>query len=162
VDVVIGRHATNGPGGWLAYTWAHTRHQDRLTGERFDGDFDQRHTLNLFVQQRLSYRMNASAKLRVGSSFPIVGYFDGVAEDMRLSTERNRVRIPAYSRLDLRLSRTFTFVRSRLTLFVEVMNATGHDNYGPADGSIRNTLQAVNYVEQLIPRLPSAGILWEF
>jgi len=162
VDVVIGRHSTSGPGGWLAYTWAHTKHRDRLTGEAFDGDFDQRHTLNLFVQQRLSYRMNASAKLRVGSSFPIVGYFDGIAENLRLASDRNRVRIPTYARLDLRLSRTFTFVRSRLTLFVEVMNATGHDNFGPADGSIRSTLQAVNYLERLIPRLPSAGLLWEF
>ena len=42
------------------------------------------------------------------------------------------------------------------------MNATAHDNFGPSDGSIRSTLQAVNYVEGLIPRVPSAGILLEF
>ena len=162
VDVVLGRHADQGPSGWIAYTWAHTRHDDRVTGERFDGDFDQRHTLNLFVQQRFSYRMNASAKLRVGSSFPIVGYFRGTPTDMFLATTRNTVRLPAYSRLDLRLSRTFTYVRSRLTLFLEVMNATGHRNFGPADGSIRTSLQAVNYVERLIPRVPSAGLLVEF
>ncbi len=162
VDVVIGRHAPAGPGGWIAYTWAHTRHRDTVTGEQFDGDFDQRHTLNVFLQQRLSYRMNASAKLRLGSSFPIVGYFSGVASDLRLAGERNDVRVPRYSRLDLRVSRTFTFVRTRLTLFVEVMNATGHANFGPSDGSIRSNLQAVNYVEHLIPRVPSAGILLEF
>jgi hypothetical protein len=162
VDLVVGRHATSGPGGWIAYTWAHTRHRDRLTDEAFDGDFDQRHTLNLFVQQRLSYRMNASVKLRLGSSFPIVGYFDGVPTDLRLAASRNEVRVPTYARLDLRFSRTFTFVRNRLTLFVEIMNATGHENFGPSDGSIRSSLQAVNYVESLIPRVPSAGILLEF
>jgi hypothetical protein len=42
------------------------------------------------------------------------------------------------------------------------MNATGHRNFGPADGSIRTSFQAVNYVERLIPRVPSAGILVEF
>jgi outer membrane receptor protein involved in Fe transport len=162
VDLVVGRHATSGPGGWIAYTWAHTRHRDRLTNEAFDGDFDQRHTLNLFVQQRLSYRMNASVKLRLGSSFPIVGYFDGVPTDLRLAASRNEVRVPTYARLDLRFSRTFTFVRNRLTLFVEIMNATGHENFGPSDVSIRSSLQAVNYVESLIPRVPSAGILLEF
>lgn len=162
VDVVIGRQSTSGPEGWVAYTWARTRHVDRLTGEAFSGDFDQRHTLNLFVQQRLSYRMNASAKFRVGSSFPVVGYFTGTPTDMRLAATRNDVRLPVYARLDLRLSRTFTFVRHRLTLFIEVMNATGHRNFGPADGSIRSSLQAINYVERLIPRVPSAGILLEF
>jgi hypothetical protein len=162
VDVVIGRQASSGPTGWIAYTWAHTRHTDSLTGERFDGDFDQRHTLNLFVQHRFSHRMNASAKLRLGSSFPIVGYFAGTADTLRLAATRNDVRLPEYSRLDLRLSRTFTYARSRLTLFLEVMNAAGHDNFGPADGSIRSSLQAVNYVERLIPRVPSAGLLLEF
>lgn len=162
VDLVIGRQSTSGPEGWVAYTWARTRHVDRVTGETFSGDFDQRHTLNLFVQHRLSYRMNASAKLRVGSSFPVVGYFTGTPTDMRLAATRNDVRLPVYSRLDLRLSRTFTFVRHRLTLFIEVMNAAGHRNFGPADGSIRSSLQAVNYVERLIPRVPSAGILLEF
>ncbi len=63
--------------GWVSYTYAHTRYHDRITGEDFDGDFDQRHTLNLFLQERLSYRMAISAKLRVGSNFPLVGYFQG-------------------------------------------------------------------------------------
>jgi hypothetical protein len=106
--------------------------------------------------------MNASAKLRLGSSFPIVGYFAGTADTLRLAATRNEVRLPEYARLDLRLSRTFTYPRSRLTLFLEVMNAAGHDNFGPADGSIRSSLQAVNYVERLIPRVPSAGLLLEF
>lgn len=162
VDLVLGRQSTSGPEGWVAYTWARTRHVDGMTGEAFDGDFDQRHTLNVFVQQRLSYRMNASVKFRHGSNFPVVGYFTGTPANMHLAAERNAVRLPVYSRLDLRLSRTFTFVRQRLTLFMEVMNATGHDNFGPADGSIRSSLQAVNYVERLIPRVPSAGILLEF
>ena len=73
------RRATSGLTGWVGYTWAHTRYHDVVTGETFDGDFDQRHTLNLFAQQRLSYRLTVSAKLRVGSNFPIVGYFDGTA-----------------------------------------------------------------------------------
>ena len=132
----------------------------RLIG--FGGDFDQRHTLNLFIQQRFSYRMNASAKLRLGSSFPIVGYFTGTPMDLFLGADRNAVRVPSYSRLDLRLSRTFTYDRSRMTLFLEVMNAAGHRNFGQADGSIRSSLQAVNFVERLIPRVPSAGILLEF
>jgi hypothetical protein len=161
-EIVLERRAERGPSGWLAYAWAHTEHEDQVTGERFDGDYDQRHTVNAVVQQRLSYRLRVMAKLRYGSNFPIVGYYGGTHEALVLGTERNRVRLPAYVRLDFSGSRTFTFSRSRLTLFIEVMNATGRDNYGPSDGSIRTNLSAVNFTEKLIPLVPSAGMLIEF
>ena len=144
------RHvARRGPGGRApratggrpagSATPGHTRDITiRLTGESFDGDNDQRHTFNVFVQQRLSYRLKVSAKFRYGSNFPIVGYFDGDDDDLRLGSMRNTVRLPDYARLDLSGSRTFTFTRSRLTLFVEVMNVTGRENFGPADGAIRS------------------------
>ncbi len=135
VDLVLERRTERGPSGWFGYTWAHTRHADRGSGETFDGDFDQRHTVNVYVQQRLSYRLRVSAKFRYGSNFPIVGYFEGTNDALRLSALRNQVRLPAYARLDLGGSRTFAFTSSRLTLFVEVMNVTKRDNYGPSDGA---------------------------
>lgn len=162
VDVAFERRSERGPTGWVAYTWAHTRYEDRLAGETFDGDFDQRHTLNVFVQQHLSYRLKVSAKFRYGSNFPIVGYYTGSNDDLRLASTRNDVRLPPYARLDLSGSRTFTFTRSRLTLFVEIVNATGRRNFGPADGFIRSTGQAIGFSERLIPFLPSAGMLVEF
>jgi hypothetical protein len=161
-DVVVERREGTGPTGWFSYSWARTRHHDRSTGERFDADFDQRHTLNTFVEQRLSYRMKASAKLRYGSNFPLVGYFEGTTDDLRLASTRNQVRLPPYLRVDLSGSRTFTFERSRLTVFVELINVTGRRNYGPAGGSIRANLDAEDYVQRLIPFVPSAGLLVEF
>jgi hypothetical protein len=162
VDLVLMRRAASGLTGWASYTWSHARYRDGRTGERFDADFDQRHTVNVFAQQRLSYRLLASAKLRVGSNVPLVGYFSRTGETLRLAVDRNRVRLPRYARLDLRVTRTFTFDRRRLTLFVEVMNALGRENVGQADGSIRATLEAVGFAERLIPRVPSAGLLMEF
>ena len=163
VDLILRHWSSAGVNGWMGYTWAHTRHHDTTTGEEFDGDFDQRHTLNAFVQVRLSYRMMAGAKLRVGSNFPIAGYFEARGNDtLWLSSMRNDVRLPTYARLDLRGSRTFTMGRGRLTLFVEIMNALGRRNVGQADGTIRPNLEAVGYVEKLIPFVPSAGVLIEF
>ena len=163
VDLLFGRRAASGLTGWISYTYAHTRYHDRITGEDFDGDFDQRHTLNLFVQERLSYRMAISAKLRVGSNFPLVGYFQGSPDALRLGAERNEVRLPTYARLDLRGNRTFTFDRRRLTLFIEVVNATNRTNLGQAPGFISGSaFTAVNYTQKLLPFLPSIGILMEF
>jgi len=72
------------------------------------------------------------------------------------------VRLPVYARLDVRANRTFTFKRSRMTLFVEVMNLIGRDNLRQTDGSIRLNLDAVGFVDRLLPRVPSAGLLFEF
>jgi hypothetical protein len=162
VDLVFERRAASGPAGWVGYTFARTRYRDAVTNETFPGDFDQRHTINAFVQQRVSYRMDVSAKLRVGSNFPVVGYFAGSPENLQLSSLRNQVRLPTYARLDLRADRTFTFDRRRLTLFVEVMNALGRQNLRRSDGSITTAGLVSGFVEREIPFVPSAGILIEF
>jgi hypothetical protein len=162
VEVTVARKSGRGPVGWISYSWTRTSYDDRVTGEHFAGDFDQRHTLNVFVQQRLSYRMTFSGKIRVGSNFPIVGYFEGEPADMFLSDSRNNVRLPVYARVDIRVNRTFTFDRHRLTLFVEVMNLLGRENLRQSDGSVRANLQATGWTDRLLPRVPSAGILFEF
>lgn len=162
VDVLLQRRAVRGLTGWIAYTWAHTTHDDVVTGERFDGDFDQRHTINVFLMQRLSFRSAASAKLRLGSNVPLVGYFSGTTAALRIADTRNQVRLPWYVRLDLRANRTFTFSRRRLTLFAEVINVLGRRNLGQADGFSRTNFEALFYTEKLIPRIPSAGFLIEF
>jgi hypothetical protein len=163
VDLLVSRRSAAGPNGWIGYTWSRTRYRDRATGEAFDGDFDQRHTLNVFVQQRLSDRLSLTGKFRLGSNFPIAGYFSGSASELSLGSVRNQVRLPLYSRLDLRVNRTFMFNRSRLTLFAEVMNVLDRDNGRQSAGSIDSvTLRATGYLERLLPRVPSAGLLFEF
>jgi hypothetical protein len=162
VDLVLRRHAPARLAGWVGYTWARARVRDRATGERFDADFDQRHTLNVVLTERLSYRSAIGMKLRVGSNTPLIGYFESSPDGLRLSSLRNRVRLPTYARLDARATRTFTFSRRRLTLFVEVMNVLDHENIGPADPFVRASLQVIGFAERLIPRVPSAGFVVEF
>ena len=94
VDLVLRRHAPARLAGWVGYTWARARVRDRTTGERFDADFDQRHTLNVVLTERLSYRSAIGMKLRVGSNTPLIGYFESSPDGLRLSSLRNRVRLP--------------------------------------------------------------------
>lgn len=166
VDVVLQRYASPGAAGltgWIAYTWAHTRYEDRVSLETFDGDHDQRHTINVFLQQRLSWRSAVNAKLRLGSNAPVVGYFTGDTARLFSGDTRNAVRLPWYVRLDLRANRSFAIKGRRLTLFAEVVNALGRRNLGQADGFIRlPSREAVVYTEKLIPRIPSVGFLIEF
>lgn len=167
VEVTLERRAVNGLNGWLSYTWNDSRYDDPARGghaaESFPSDFDQRHTVNAYVAYRWSGRTSLSARMRYGSNFPIVGYVGQDANGYFLGTERNGIRLPAYARLDLHADRTFTYRKSRLTLFVEVVNAMNRDNYRPNGFGVNLTTRRVfEPIESLFPLLPVAGVMIEF
>jgi len=163
MEVLMQRSTPNGLSGWFSYALSDTRYTDRRTGEQFSGDFDQRHTINAYARYRFSNRLSVAGRFRHGSNFPLAGYFEERDGRYFVSDQRNTTRLPVYARLDLRASRTFDFTRRRLTLFVEVLNVLNRTNYGPADGSIRRpSNEAVGYLRDLFPIIPSAGILIEF
>ncbi len=162
VEVALRRTGGQGLIGWVAYAYGTVRSTDRLTGETYWADFDQRHQLNVHLSQRLGARTNASGRFRFGSNMPVTGYFAGNSDALALAPTRNNVRLPVYARLDLRLNRTYNYRTRRLTLFTEVLNVLGRRNVGRTDGAIRSTGQIAGFVETLFPRLPSAGLRIEF
>jgi hypothetical protein len=166
-EITLERRAVNGLNGWLSYTWNDSRYDDsRRAGhlaESFASDYDQRHTVNAYVAYRWSGRTSLSARMRYGSNFPILGYVAQDTNGYLLSHQRNGIRLPAYSRLDLHADRTFTYRKSRLTLFLEVVNALNRDNFRPNSPSINiNTRRVFDPTESLFPLLPVAGLLIEF
>ena len=167
VEITLVRKSVNGLNGWLSYAWSDSRLEGVAIGnpvpEQFAADFDQRHTVNAYVSYRWSGRTSLSARMRYGSNFPITGYINQVADGYTLSDQRNTTRLPAYSRLDLRADRTFTYRKSRLTLFLEVVNAMNRDNFRPNSPFYNlNTRRVFEPTEELFPLLPVAGILIEF
>lgn len=171
VELVAERRAGSGVNGWVSYAWGRAENTDRgerLTGrvapESFAGDWDQRHTLNVNVGYRWSERSSISARYRYGSNFPLQGYFAPLDADRHtLTSARNVARLPAYSRLDVRADRAFTYRRSRLTLFAEVVNVLGRANYRTQGAALNPiTGEVLGLLEKLFPRLPSAGVLIEF
>jgi hypothetical protein len=163
IEWLVQRRHPNGLSGWASYSFGRLRQTDQSTGETFWGDFDQRHTFNVYAQQRLSDRLSVSGRFRLGSNFPVTGYLAEGHGGLVLTDQRNGARLPVYSRLDLRVNRTFNFASKRLTLFVEVLNVYNRDNYGPTDYSIRVPgFEVHDAVQTLFPILPSAGFLLEF
>jgi hypothetical protein len=162
VEFMIRRTAPAGLVGWVSYAYGHTKNTDRATGEQYWGDFDQRHLLNVHASYRFGSRTNASARLRMGSNMPIPGYLAHANGFLTLGPTRNDVRLPTYSRLDLRLSRTFNYTKRRLTLYVEVLNVLNRENVGPTNGGVLRDGQVVGFVEELFPLLPLAGFRIEF
>ena len=162
-ELLVQRSATSGLSGWLSYAYGRNRYEDQVSGESYWGDLDQRHTLNAYVFYRFSHRFSVSAKYRMGSNFPIPGYYSRRGEQYFVSEQRNALRLPSYARLDLRANRTFDWSRKRLTLFAEVINVLNKENVRFNPPRITTATQQVTRLfDSLVPVVPSAGILLEF
>jgi hypothetical protein len=165
LDLVVEHRSQTGLSGWLSYSLGFSRYHDTTTGESFAGDEDQRHTVNLYGEYRVSDRTSVNARFRYGSNVPVTGYWREENGQYFLSDERNEVRVPAYSRLDVRVNRTFTWTRTRLTLYVEATNVLDRENVrslGTVDFSGLPPYQAAPLFERLTPFIPALGARFEF
>src|SRR5436305_13185460 len=102
----------------------------------------------------------------MGSNFPTVGYWnerDGAYFAADVAAGRNTLRVPAYSRLDARANRTFTWDRKRLTLFLEAINVYNRRNERSAAAAVdRRTFVATGLYEKMVPLIPAVGVVLEF
>jgi hypothetical protein len=162
VEVLAQRRSATGLSGWVSYAYSRTRYDDIATVETFAGDFDQRHTFNAYAQYRVSPVTSLSAKLRVGSNFPVPGYLERRNGDLFVGAARNLVRLPRYARLDLRANRAFNFDTRRLTLFVEIVNVLGRANSASDTQHVLPDGRVGGATQSLFPFLPTAGILVDF
>jgi hypothetical protein len=157
------RSAGGGLAAWAAYAYGKTRYTDPGRREWFWGDFDQRHALTLFGRYPLGPRASMGATFRAGTNFPIPGYLAAGPRGLVVGAERNRVRLPAYARLDVRADREFERFGRRVTIFGEVLNLLDRPNAGLTGGSINTaTGEATGFTDALFRRRVSAGVVVEF
>jgi hypothetical protein len=174
-EVVVRRDAADGFSGWAGYAFSRLRYTDTRTGERFWGDADQRHTLSLYGNYRLSSRASVSTRYRYGSNYPMTGYIgepssaqgqppvvDGRPLFYGLAPERNTLRLPAYSRLDVRADRAFNWSGRRLVVFVDVANVLNRTNRRNASYFVDRAGRVFETTESLMPIVPSGGLVIEF
>jgi hypothetical protein len=163
-EVFMQRRSANRLAGWISYSYMVAKRRDLVTGETYNSDFDQRHTVNLYGSYRFSESWNLSVKARLGSGFPYPGYLEKRGEDFYLTTVRNQERLPFYSRVDFRCSKAFYFKRGKLSLYVEVLNVSNRGNWRFDRISSVNaaTLKVSMTRDSLLPILPTAGFMLEF
>jgi hypothetical protein len=175
-EIVLRRDASDGLSGWIGYAYGRLRYTDSVTGESFWADADQRHTLSMYANYRLSSRSSVSSRYRYGSNYPMLGYIgepspslgpppiiDGRPGFFGITNERNTLRLPAYSRLDVRADRAFNWSGRRLVLFVDVANVLNHTNLrNNASYFIDRGGRVFGTTESLMPIVPSGGFVIEF
>ena len=160
IELLVEHRPESGLAGWAAYSYGRARQTDVERGETFPADFDQRHAVTLSGQYRLSSRTSVGATFRAGSPLPLAGYFASRDGALFMAEQRNRVRLPAYARIDVRGDRRFRAAGRNITLFAEVLNLLDRRNLGPGAGHVhRSGGEAVGFTTPLIPRLATAGVV---
>jgi outer membrane receptor protein involved in Fe transport len=162
IELFVERHSVNKLSGWVSYGYGKARYRDAATNLSFDGDFDQRHTFNVYGTYRLKPTLNISSKYRYGSNFPLPAFLLVQGGSATLSSQRNQSRPPAYSRLDVRANQAFHFDHWKLTLYGEVLNILGRKNirYTKDMDTVNRGLSFDQ--ETMFPLLPIAGVRVEF
>ncbi|MEO8367976.1 MAG: carboxypeptidase regulatory-like domain-containing protein [Candidatus Solibacter sp.] len=163
VQLFLQRSSANRATGWISYAFGRTGMRDGVTRDHFPSDYDQRHTVNVYGGYRLKPTVNLSTKISYGSGFPIAGYFQQVGTLYYLTNIRNGLRMQSYLRSDVRVNKSWTKDKWKLTLFGEVINLTNCKNYifDSFNGYNAKTFQAFMTLDTTFPILPSAGIVFE-
>lgn len=164
IELTFQRRSANRLSGWVSYSYARTKFRERLSGLSFVSDSDQRHTVNTYGSYRLTETFNLSGQWRYGSGIPIPGFFSTQGTDLFLAGERNTLRLPAYSRVDLRANKAFLFEKWKLTLSAEVWNVLNHKNlrYPIIEGFNATTGRVFRHFGDTMPVLPALGVAIEF
>jgi len=172
-EVVVRRDSPTGLSGWVGYAYARLRYDRPAGAESFWANADQRHTVSVYGNYRVTSRTSVSVRYRYGSNFPITGYLTtsaGAPIDSetnqpayyQLTDVRNSIRLPAYSRIDARAEHAFQWGSRRLVLFVEAANLQNRKNLRNTPYSIDRSGRAFGVTETMMPIVPSAGFVVEF
>jgi len=159
IEFILQRRSANRLSGWISYAYGYSRFSDPADELSFWGNYDQRHTVNVYGSYRISKTINLSGKYRFGTNFPVPGFYSSEGRTVTLVEQRNQLRLPLYSRLDLRLSKAIYMQRRKLTLYTEVGNIFNRGNRGC---QVHAIIQVIPSCDSEFPILPSAGLTLEF
>ena len=172
--------------GWIGYAWARA---DRVRGDiSRPFQFDQRHTVDVVLDYRVASWFDIGVRFKYGSNFPYTAAIGltprivtvtqngkqekmievdaggNVIFDVDRDGEANKFRaqLPAYHRLDVRLTAKAAFWEMNWTFYLDVINVYNHQNvlnynYYQGDGY---TLQ--RRAIGMLPIIPTLGFSAKF
>ncbi len=169
--VELGYAAGRGAASWrLAYTWS--RAVETIDGRQVPRAIDQRNAVNAGIGYRTTNGWSFDAAWTYHSGWPTTAVWarDVVADDGTVRFEPvlgplRDERLPAYHRLDLRVSRAWEAGSGRLSAFVDLQNVYDRENRrGQADFRfVSDATEAVHLDSRATTWggfLPSFGLRW--
>ncbi len=156
---------------WSA-SYALASARDREDGVELNRPLEQRHTLYVDYSLAPSPAWRLSWSWQYHSGWPVTDATFTADTLGNGNVYINRVfgsyyadRLPAYHRMDVRVTRGFTLKHGRLAVFLDIFNLYNHENPQAYNYSVNyrpGGLRVNRSIEPLLPRLPTLGATWEF
>ncbi len=146
--------------GWLSYGYLIARENDR-TDDRgyYPRSRDQRHTVSMIMDWRLTPNWQLFSSISYGSGFPYTPFQLDTDELRFRPGPRNADYLPSYSRVDIRISRDWELSRIHVKAFFEIINLLNHDNVFTYDHYSINELGILDkQPKRLLPTVPNIGL----
>ena len=184
------RALTDRLSGWASYTWG--RATQNAYGVEKPFDYDRRHALSVVSTYNLSRRLDVATTFRAASGFPatnpigvrvaaddapdgsgrLVPAVDDAGRpiwtvDFGDVSNLSRGRLPAYARLDLRVTFKPRNPSGRWQLYVDVLNLLNRKNVSTLEPDLvydpTSDRPQITYTSDSgLPRLPSVGVRYRF
>ena len=172
--------------GWVSYAWS--RATLTRNGITTPFRFDQRHAVNVVIDLRLSSWFSAGIRWKYGSNFPFTepvgvtprivttvvnGMEKKVVEtdgrgrvifdvDRGDDTHRYQASLPAYHRLDLRLTANAGYWGLDWDFYLDVINVYNHRNILSYSYYVNEDMTLGRTATSMIPILPTLGVSVRF
>jgi hypothetical protein len=164
VELMVRKELSRRLWGWLTYTLSRSERKDHPDQPWHRFQFDQPHLINLVASYYLPRGFQAGVRWRYASGnvyTPVVGsFYDSNTDNyIPISGQPFSARLGAFSELDLRVDKVFTFDRWRLSLYLEVINAYNATN---PEAQVYNFDFTVPRPVSGLPLLPVLGVRGDF
>ncbi len=172
--------------GWISYALARADYVVR--GVEMPFRYDQRHTVNVVLDYRVSSWLEAGVRWKYGSNFPYtapIGITPRIIEvthngtvtpvietdekgnvvfDVNRGGDANmfQARLPAYHRLDVRLTAFAAFWGMQWSFYLDVINVYNHQNVLNYQYFIRDDLTIGRNTVSMLPIIPTLGLSARF
>ncbi len=119
--------------GWISYSYSISKRKAGIVSTEQLFDYDRTHLISAVLNYKFSEQWSIGGKYRYGTGTPYTpvtgSYFDQSADRyFPAFGVQNSARYPAYSRLDLRLTRFFYLKSMPVEVYLEVLNVLDNQN----------------------------------
>ncbi|MFZ1979351.1 MAG: TonB-dependent receptor, partial [Bacteroidota bacterium] len=161
-------YSTSGMSGWISYSWLKAEQklaQDDTLGY-FPRNTDQRNTIAVVVDFDLGKEWSLNTRIVYGSGYP---YTPEIAVYNKLSYSwewqlgnPNSAYLPAYKRVDIRISKDFTIFGCSSSAFLDISNLFNFTNIQAYTYQYDNQGNPEIVAQELWPILPTLGMTIRF
>ena len=162
-------YSTFGMSGWLSYSYLKAEQKltaDDTIGYYFPRNTDQRHTLAMVASFDLGAAWSMNVRVVYGSGYPytpsIAVYNQPLNEWTWHLGEPNSAYLPAYKRLDVRVTKDFGFLGLPSSVFLDVSNILDFTNVQAFEYGFDNSGHPLIKTVPLYPIMPTLGMTVKF